>query len=702
VGQPSTLLMRALIVDDGERMAREISEILQGAGIALESRRVNTEQEFRAALLDPWDVIISDYRMACFEASRALWILGQTQQDAAVIVIADDLVPAEIVALVKAGAHDVVMRTGLAQLPAAVAREVAAVRERATAREAAHRTREEESRFRMLVEELPALTYIAWADEVRSPAYVSPQLRHMLGFTPTEWLSQRDSWMRQIHAEDADWVMEAFRSTRAQGTSFTAEYRILDREGRIRWWHDECQPFSSGGRAPLVRGFVMDVTERKAAEETIQFMRSHDGLTGLPNRVLLRDRLDRCIRDAVDRERGMGLLLLSLDGFREVINTLGQHNGDVILRQLSERLADVVGDGDRVARLRGDEFAIILPGADEPFARGVAAMVEKALQHPFIVERLPIEIHGSIGIAIRDVSTRDAETLLRQADLATQMAKREGGGCVVFTPACDPYDPSRLALLGELRHAIEADELLLHYQPKIDLLHRRLFGVEALVRWRHPRHGMILPDQFVPLAEKGGLIKPLTHWVLRRAIQECRTWVNGAGTIPVAVNLSAKNLHDPTLVGQVVDLLESSDLGPERLNLEVTETTVMSDPSRATEVLQRVRDWGVELSIDDFGTGYSSLAYLHMLPVSELKIDRSFVTGMGAGEGRNACIVESTSSLGHSLRLRVVAEGVEDAATLDHLAHLGCDGAQGFHIARPMPAPDLMAWLKASPGQRPA
>jgi EAL domain-containing protein (putative c-di-GMP-specific phosphodiesterase class I) len=312
------------------------------------------------------------------------------------------------------------------------------------------------------------------------------------------------------------------------------------------------------------------------------------------------------------------------------------------------------------------------------------------------VARLPIEVGGSLGISVFPEHGDDAEVLLRRADLAVLVAKREAGSCVVYSPACDPYDPRRLVLLGELRRALEGDELLLHYQPKVELKARSVVGAEALLRWRHPKRGMVRPDEFIPLAEKSGLIKPLTRWVLGEAVRQCRSWERSGRPLYVAVNLSARNLQDPSLVGQITGLLETERVSPEWLRVELTESAVMSDQARVVESLSQLRGAGIETAIDDFGTGYSSLAYLQALPVSELKIDKAFVIGMGVDGNGKATIVRSTNDLGHNLGLSVVAEGVEDERTLELLGTYGCDGAQGYHIARPMSAPDLGRWLAES------
>jgi diguanylate cyclase (GGDEF)-like protein len=442
---------------------------------------------------------------------------------------------------------------------------------------------------------------------------------------------------------------------------------------------------------------VLDITERKHAEQTIQYMTYHDATTGLPNRALLHERLQGTIERADASTGPVSLLIIALDRFREINNTLGHQNGDRIIRELAQRLGDLLGDRDRVARLRGDEFAMVVPGADARLGQQLGLKVQKTLEEPFMIDRLPIEVIAGVGVAVAPDHGNSAEALLRRADLAVQVAKREGRGCVVYSAECDPYDPQRVALMGELRRAIEANELVLHYQPKVDIRSQAVVGAEALVRWQHAKRGLLSPDHFVPLAEQGGLIKLLTHWVLRQALEQCQTWARERRPLSIAVNLSARNLHDSQLAEQIGELLESCEVAAQQLELEVTESAVMVDPVRAAAILGVLEQSGVTLAIDDFGTGYSSLAYLRSLPVSELKIDKSFVMGLGANGNGNATIVRSTSDLGHNLGLSVVAEGVEDQQTLDLLGSFGCDGAQGYHIGRPMPAVQLEQWLSDSP-----
>jgi diguanylate cyclase (GGDEF)-like protein len=432
--------------------------------------------------------------------------------------------------------------------------------------------------------------------------------------------------------------------------------------------------------------------QRQAVENQHQAL--HDGLTGLPNRTLLHDRIDQAIRQA-DRELvPAALLLLDLDRFKEVNDTLGHHYGDQLLIQVGERLLGTLRAIDTVARLGGDEFAVLLPRIETSAgATAVAAKLQTALAEQFLLEDLMLDVEASIGVALYPDHASDPDELLQHADIAMYVAKETHVGFVLFDPKQDQHNPRRLALLGELRRAIEQRQLVLDYQPKVDAHTRQLLGVEALVRWQHPEHGLLPPAEFIPLAERTGLIGPLTHYVLDAALRECRSWQQNGNEVSVAVNVSARRLLDLTFPDEVAELLATRGVPARLLVVEITESTIMADPTRALEILGRLNKMGVQVSIDDFGTGYSSMAYLKSLPVHELKIDRSFVTQMTANS-RDAVIVRSTVDLGRNLGLRVVAEGVEDAATLEQLDALGCDAIQGYYISRPMSPGDLVHWLQ--------
>jgi diguanylate cyclase (GGDEF)-like protein/PAS domain S-box-containing protein len=453
-----------------------------------------------------------------------------------------------------------------------------------------------------------------------------------------------------------------------------------------------------------VRGVLLtlrDVSERKQLERALTRQAFTDQLTGLPNRALLHDRTHQAIRLADRHGLTTALLLLDLDRFKDVNDTLGHHHGDQLLQQVAHRLQATLRDSDTVARLGGDEFAVLLPQITSlQEATLVAAKLNTAIQAPFTINGLTLDIEASIGLAAYPDHATTPQALLQHADIAMYAAKATHDGPTTYDPTLDHHNPRRLGLLGQLRRALTAGELVVHYQPKADLRTRQILGVEALVRWQHPTHGLLSPDEFIPLAETTGLIRPLTTYVLDAALRQCRTWLDTGHQLTVAVNLSTRCLLDLTLPDQITRLLTDTAVPPHHLVLEITESAIMTDPTRALDILGRLHTQGVQLAIDDFGTGYSSMAYLKRLPVDELKVDRSFVTHLRDNHN-DAMIVRTTVDLGHNLGLRVVAEGVEDQATLNQLATLGCDSAQGYHLAKPMPPAQLATWLATQPQPAP-
>ena len=452
----------------------------------------------------------------------------------------------------------------------------------------------------------------------------------------------------------------------------------------------------AAGLVTGVIGLATDISERRRMEDELRRQALHDALTDLPNRVLLRDLLQRHAGVSSPDGRPLALCLLDLDRFKEINDTFGHHHGDLLLQQVATRLRQTVRPTDVVGRLGGDEFAVLLLDEAGPGALIVAAKIGAALALPYTIEGQTFHVAASIGVALAPEHGRDATTLLRRADVAMYAAKQSRQGFALYTPEQDAALPDRLALIGDLRQALAQDSLLLHYQPKVDLRTGRVISVEALTRWPHPQRGFVPPDQFIPLAEGAGLIGSFTDWVLNTALAQCRHWRDAGLVLDVAVNISVVTLHDPQLPDTIAGLLRAHDLPAARLRLEVTESTLMADATRAHEVLTGLAALGVGLSVDDFGTGYSSLARLTRLPVDELKIDRSFIRHLTTDQGDQA-IVSSTIGLSHTLNLRVVAEGVEDQATWDALLALGCDSIQGYYLSRPLPAVDLVAWLRGCP-----
>jgi diguanylate cyclase (GGDEF)-like protein len=441
--------------------------------------------------------------------------------------------------------------------------------------------------------------------------------------------------------------------------------------------------------ASITRGNrrLLNVERARAVHDSL-----HDALTGCPNRTLLVDRCGQALRADARAGTSTALLVIGLDRFKEINDTFGHHHGEELLTQVGPRLAGVLRKVDTVARLGGDEFAVLLPAVGSvDDARAVAAKLRASLETPFHVEGIDLDVEASVGVVLSGVHGQDVTTLLQRVDIAMYAAKTQNLGVCVYDPALDGHSPAKLALLGDLRRALDRGELVLYYQPKVSISTGDVVGAEALVRWQHPERGLVFPDEFIPLAEHTGLIGPLTRHVLDTALARARTWSDAGRPLPVSVNLSARNLLDEALPGQVAELLAAHGLAPELLVLEVTETAIMTEPVRAQQVLEQLAALGTRISIDDFGVGYTSLSQLRSLPVSELKIDRSFVTTM-TEDPSNALIVQSVVDLGHNLGLTLVAEGVETELALTALAGFGCDVAQGYYLSRPITAAAFDTW----------
>jgi diguanylate cyclase (GGDEF)-like protein len=440
---------------------------------------------------------------------------------------------------------------------------------------------------------------------------------------------------------------------------------------------------------------VMDITERRRDQKALEYQALHDALTGLPNRLLLAERLGEALVSARAAREQVAVLILDLDHFKEVNETFGMQAGDRLLEQVGPRLRAEIRAEDMVARLSGDEFAVLMTNTDATAATVKAQCLLEALERPFEVEGQHLDVAISIGISIFPDDGDDANTLLRRADIALFVAKQPRGAFVRFAPEHERQGASRLTLMADLREALQHDDqLFLHFQPLVRLRDRSLAGVEALVRWRHPQRGLVPPLEFVPFAEKTRLIKPLTKWVLISALRQSVSWERDGHLIPVSVNISMRDLVDPEFPETIATLLKAAQAPASSLLLEITESLIMTEPERAINTLTELRMLGVRLAVDDFGTGYSSLAYLHRLPVHEIKIDKSFVAAM-AGKADRSNIVRASIELVHSLQLESVAEGVEDARTWDLLRLLGCDLAQGYFISRPMLAEQVLPWLSS-------
>lgn len=418
----------------------------------------------------------------------------------------------------------------------------------------------------------------------------------------------------------------------------------------------------------------------------------HDPLTDLPNRKLLHNRLQQELLRGERTSKQLVLIMTDLNRFKEINDTLGHHIGDLILQQSAERLFNIFRKTDTVARLGGDEFSILLPETNLEQAKTLTLKVLKEFTKPFIVENQSLNVDISIGLAEFPTHGNDVNILIQRADVAMYIAKQNKLGYSVYDPNKDTHSIGRLALMSELHDAIAQESLELYFHPKVNVSSNTVVGVEALLRWNHPQRGFIQPGEFIPLAEQTGLIKPLTQWVLEKAIMQCAEWKKKNINLTMSVNLSIHNLHDSSLIQYIQDTLSKYQLSAENLMLEITEGDIMSEPLRARDTLKNIKEMGIKLSIDDYGTGYSSLSYIKKLPIDEIKVDRSFVMEM-TEDNDDDVIVLATIELAHNLGFEIVAEGVHDQQTWERLKELKCDIAQGHFISKPLSATAFMAWL---------
>jgi diguanylate cyclase (GGDEF)-like protein len=432
-------------------------------------------------------------------------------------------------------------------------------------------------------------------------------------------------------------------------------------------------------------------------EEKILKLAYEDTLTQLPNRVLFNDRLEQAIAAADRAGSPLAVLIMDLDRFKHVNETLGHHVGDQVLQQIAGRLRTLLRKSDTVARLGGDEFGILLPDSGVEHAQLIVSKILAALEVPITIQGQPMDMTTSIGIAAYPEHSRDPGAIVRHADMAMYSAKRSNRGYAVYDESFSQPRSEHLTLLGELRQAVEQNELTLYYQPKASLLTGKTEHVEALVRWVHPRRGFISPDQFIPFAEQTGYIRTLTRWIIDNAIRQRRQWRDRGIDLTVSLNISARDLLNPDLPKIITDALRENGVPAGDICLEITESGVMEDPAHAIEILKQLRAMGLGLSVDDYGTGYSSLSYIKRMPIQELKIDQSFVKNMINDED-DATIVKSTIELGHNMGLKVVAEGVEDLQVWNMLRAMKCDLAQGYFMSAPLSATDLEIWLAAGVG----
>lgn len=556
------------------------------------------------------------------------------------------------------------------------------------------------------------LGHWAW-DSNSQRLEISPESYRIFGLNSTELGASPQSFLAWVHPDDQEQVAESFERVLLQGTSTSIEHRVRLPDGLERTVHQELEVTRDQTGNFRVSGTIQDITERKTAEEKLFQMTYFDGLTGLPNRRYVKEHLVHLLEHAKLNGSHVAVLSLDLDNFKRVNDTLGHQTGDRLLDAVANRLrlytrrSDYVSrpraavhgaylDTGTVARLGGDEFVVVLPGiAHADDAAVVAQRVRESIAQPFDIEGEQIFITASIGIVSYPDNGEDVETLLQHAGAALHDAKDRGpDNCQLFCKSLNERAVTRLSIENGLRKAIERDELLVHYQPKVDIRTGVTLGMEALVRWVHPELGIVSPTQFIPIAEERDLIAPIGEWVLRQACRQTRLWQQeGLAPLRVSINLSPKQFKQESLVQTISDVLADTRLDPSLLELEVTESVLMEDIDTALATMRALQGLGVQLSIDDFGTGYSSLNYLKRFPINALKIDRSFIRDISHSQD-DAAIVVAIIGLAHNLHLRVVAEGAEDRAQLDFLRRHGCDQVQGFFFSHPLPEQEFARWVR--------
>jgi diguanylate cyclase (GGDEF)-like protein/PAS domain S-box-containing protein len=565
------------------------------------------------------------------------------------------------------------------------------VTERKQAEEALRRA---ENRYRTLVESLPLAVYIDRLDELSSNVYTSPQVQPMLGYSSDEWTSNPGLFLEVLHPDDRERVLAAHEATRTTSEPLDVEYRMIARDGSVVWVQDESRVISDpdGGDEPVLQGYLLDITDRKDAEEKLRHQAFHDALTELPNRALFTDRVEHALVVRTERGGDVAVLFVDLDDFKAVNDSYGHPAGDELLRAVGRRLRDSVEPRHTVARIGGDEFAILIEGGSG--IAGAVSAAERVLarfHEPFDVDGREFFVTPSIGIAVGD----DADELLRSANVAMYRAKASGGAqYVVYAPRMDEGVAGRLELVGDLRRADVDREFVLHYQPNVDLATGTVVGFEALLRWQHPRRGLLMPAEFIASAEATGRIVEIGRWVLGEASRQVATWRErlGSDALSVSVNVSPRQVRRPGLIEDVQAALAASGLDPSALTLEITESVLAGPRDDLIGILQEVTEIGVDLALDDFGTGYSSLSLLQDLPVDTLKMDRAFVGAMGTA-GERVALVRAIVELAHALGLQVVGEGIETELHVSTLMRFGCRVGQGFYFARPLTVAEIDALI---------
>lgn len=683
--------MKVLVVEDSEAdFDLEVRE-LKRAGIEVNARCVfNAEQLCKELTSFDPDVILSDFSLPAFDGLAALGIAQQLRPRSPFIFVSATIREDIVIASLRNGATDYVLKTNLARLGTAVQRAVKDATER--------NTREDTLRlYERAIEATVNPIIITTADLDAKIVYVNPAFERVTGYSRTEAIGRNCGFLQGTDRQQPE--IEKIRLALREGNECNVLLRNYRKDGTLFWNDLYITPVSDQANGALTHfvGVQHDVTQTRRYAEDLEHQANHDELTGLANRNLLSDRLEQAL---VYAQRHLVWLVMvvcvDLDNFKMINDSLGHSAGDRLLRIIAERLQSCVRKGDTVARLGGDEFVLVLSDqGGEESQHGMMERVIVAVSQPCEIDDQDLRITCSIGVSVYPHDGYDAETLLRMAETAMYRAKDVGRNNFQFhTKELTAHVRDRLALDAGLRRALDRGELFLNYQPQYELKTNRVIGIEALIRWSHPEHGVIPPGKFIALAEDNGLIVPIGAWAIQTACVHNKTLQDhGLTPMKVAVNLSARQFRQKGLVKAIASILEHTGLEARYLELELTESLVMHSAEEVIATLLELRTMGVHLSVDDFGTGYSSLSYLKRFPVHRLKIDQSFVRNIGA-DADDAAIVQSVIALGHALKMAVVAEGVETHEQLMLLAAAQCDEAQGYYFSKPVGFEDLVVLLK--------
>ncbi|GAC1578934.1 MAG: EAL domain-containing protein [Candidatus Dormibacteria bacterium] len=677
--------LRILILDDDPVEAQLLLGALTRSGLTFEHHLVTDEDAFRVALEQSPDVVLCEYNLPVFDAAGALRAVRESGKDIPVIVVSGALGDDEAAEAIRAGAADYLLKDRLGRLAAAVLRAVEARELRLANRVSLAGLRETSQRLQAIFDNtadgIVTVNSRGLIDASNGAA------QRLFGYAGEELRGM------DVRALLSDSSVPELEAPAPGGPAWTPG------TSRVR----ECNGQRKDGsgvpvelraeRIPVLDGEVMvvifrDITERKAYVTALEHQALHDVLTGLPNRALFTDNLRRALAVAERDRARVPVLLLGLGGFKALNESYGHQVGDELLLEVAARLKETLRASDLAARLEGDEFGILPHGnLSDDQVQQVANKVLSIFEREFQLRGHRMHVGARVGIAVSPDHATDAAALMRCADIAMYGAGREAVRTLWYRRELDRYAADRLALMVELREAIDAGQLVLYYQPKIDLQLGRATGVEALLRWNHPRRGLLPPGAFIEAAEENAVIAPLTRWVIAESFRQLADWNSRGLGLKMQLNLSARNLVDPAEIEETLRLLQQHQLQAAQISMEITERNFAS--ARAQSSLHALRDAGFGISVDDFGTGYSALAYLRDMPATEIKIDRSFISAMATDRG---AIVSPVIQMAHNLGLSVVAEGIEQPETADSLRLLGCDSGQGYHFGRPMPADALEAW----------